>query len=157
PDRHKKRCRQRVRIATIEMKRTAPSLLAIALLACSAAPAQKTAPKAAKGNPASANALVAVKVAGTERYTAQESTPAPGLQLGQIVGEEDLKRAVQRLGESGLFTDVGYSYSYSPAGTKVEFQLADTPEANLVPVRFENFVWFTDAELLTELRRRVPL
>jgi outer membrane protein assembly factor BamA len=139
------------------MKRIASSLLALALLISSAASAQKTAPKATKSSPASANKLVDVKVTGSERYTEKEILPASGLQIGQIVGEEDFKGAVQRLGETGLFTDVGYSYSYSPAGTKVEFQLADVPEKNLVPVRFENFVWFTDAELLAELQRRVPL
>ena len=139
------------------MKRVASSLLAIALFACSAASAQKTIPKGAKSAPGSAYKLVAVKVTGSERYTEKEILPATGLQLGQMVTEEDFKAAVRRLGETGLFTDIGYSYSFSPTGTKVEFQLTDAPRKNLVPAHFENFVWFTDAELLTELQRRVPL
>jgi outer membrane protein assembly factor BamA len=117
----------------------------------------QAAPKAAKNSPASSYKLIALKATGTERYTDEEMLAASGLQLGQNVGEEDFKGAVQRLGESGLFADVGYSYSYSSAGTKVEFQLTDTPEKNLVPAHFENIVWFKDAELLGELQKRVPL
>ncbi len=139
------------------MKRVASSFLAILLFASSVAFAQKTKPKGRETIPGSAYKLVAVKVTGSERYTDKEILPATGLQIGQIVGEEDFKGAVQRLGETGLFADISYSYSYSPTGTKLEFQLTDAPEKNLVPAHFENFVWFSDAELLSELQRRVPL
>jgi outer membrane protein assembly factor BamA len=139
------------------MKRAASLLLAFALFALSASSAQKTTAKGTMSNPGSAYKLTAVKVTGSERYTEKEILPATGLQIGQIVGEEDFKGAVQRLGETGLFADISYSYSYSPTGTKLEFQLTDTAEKNLVPVHFENFVWFSDAELLAELQRRVPL
>jgi hypothetical protein len=137
------------------MKRIASSLLAVMLI-LPAASAQKNSVKGSK-SAASANKLIAVKVTGSGRYTEKEILPVTGLQLGQVAGEEDFKDAVQRLGETGVFTDVGYSYSYSPAGTRLELQLADTPEKNLVPAHFENFVWFTDAELLAELQKRVPL
>jgi outer membrane translocation and assembly module TamA len=36
-------------------------------------------------------------------------------------------------------------------------QLADVKKDKLVPANFENFAWFTDAELFVELKRRVPL
>jgi outer membrane protein insertion porin family len=73
------------------------------------------------------------------------------------VAEADFKEAARRLGDTGLFTDVAYSFSFSPSGTKLEFQLTDVEESKLVPAHFENFVWFTDAQLLTEIQRRVPL
>ncbi|HYU46472.1 MAG TPA: POTRA domain-containing protein [Terriglobales bacterium] len=101
--------------------------------------------------------LVALKVTGTERYTEKEILPASGLQLGQSVGEGDFKEAARRLGDTGLFIDVVYSYSYSGAGTKLELQLTDVERSKLVPTEFENFVWFTDAELLNELQKQVPL
>jgi outer membrane protein assembly factor BamA len=137
------------------MKTTALLALGLFLLAASSAWSQK--PVARKTTPAAAYKLIALKVTGTERYTEKEILPATGLQLGENVGEENFKDAVRRLGETGLFADVAYSYSYSPAGTKLEFQLTDIPQKNLVPAHFENFVWFTDAELLAELQRRVPL
>lgn len=104
-----------------------------------------------------ASKLIAIKVTGTERYTEKEILPASGLQLGQSAGEGDFKEAVRRLGDSGLFSDVVYSFSYSDAGTKLELQLTDIEKRKLIPAVFENFVWFTDEELLGELHQRVPL
>jgi outer membrane protein assembly factor BamA len=101
--------------------------------------------------------LIEVKVTGTTRYTGKEILAATGLQLGQNAAEGDFKEAVQRLGASGLFSGVVYSYSSSDAGTKLELQLVDTDPSKLVPACFDNFVWFTDSELQTALQRRVPL
>jgi hypothetical protein len=61
------------------------------------------------------------------------------------------------LGDSGLFSEVVYSYTSSGAGVKLELQLGDTDKSKLVPAHFENFVWFPDAELQSALQRRVPL
>ena len=104
-----------------------------------------------------ANKLVALKVAGTARYTDKEILAASGLQIGQNAADGDFREAAQRLGDSGLFNDVVYSYSSSGAGVRLEMQLADTDQSKLVPAHFENFVWFTDDELRTALQSRVPL
>lgn len=101
--------------------------------------------------------LIAIKVTGTQRYSEKEIASATGLELGQNVGEGDFQEAVRRLGNTGLFNDVAYSYTYSGSGTKLELQLTDTDKSKLVPTSFENFVWFTDDELLHELQKRVPL
>jgi outer membrane protein assembly factor BamA len=108
-------------------------------------------------SPAAASKLFAVKVTGTARYTDKEILAASGLQMGQNAGDGDFKEAVRRLGDSGLFGDIVYSYSSSSAGVKLELQLTDTDKSKLVPARFENFVWFTDDELRTAVERRVPL
>lgn len=129
------------------------SLLFAAFPATSVSAAQRP-PKSA---PVASYQLLAVKVTGTQRYTEKEILPASGLQLGEKVGEADFKEAVRRLGDSGFFTDVSYTYSYSPAGAKLELQLADAPSDTLVPAHFENFVWFSDEDLLRELQKRVPL
>ncbi len=117
---------------------------------------QKRAPGAKSTAPTS-NQLRSLKISGTTRYTDKEILAASGLQLGQDVAEGDFKEAAQRLGQSGLFLSVLYSFSYSDAGVKVEFQLTDNEKNSLVPAHFENFVWFTDAELIAALKRRVPL
>jgi outer membrane protein insertion porin family len=129
---------------------------AVLLLLSAGAIAQKpiTGSKAA---PTATYKLIALRAAGTQHYTEKEILPASGLALGQNVGEADFKEAARRLGDTGMFTDVEYSYSYSPAGMKVEFQFADADPSTMVPAHFENFVWFTDEQLLTELQRRVPL
>jgi len=101
--------------------------------------------------------LIALKVTGTARYTDTEILAASGLQMGQNAADGDFKEAVQRLGDSGLFSNVVYSYSSSSAGVRLELQLADADKNKLVPAQFENFVWFTDDELHTALQRSVPL
>jgi outer membrane protein assembly factor BamA len=129
-----------------------------ALFLCSlvsAAAAQKS--STSKASSVSAYKLIALRATGTTRYTDKEILAATGLQIGQNAAEGDFKEAVQRLGESGLFSAVAYTYSYSSAGTKLELQLADTDQSKLVPAHFENFVWFTDDELRTSLHSRVPL
>ncbi|MGA7220781.1 MAG: POTRA domain-containing protein, partial [Candidatus Sulfotelmatobacter sp.] len=46
-------------------------------------------------------------------------------------------------------------FTYSAAGTKLEFQVSDA--AKFVPAHFTDFVWFSDEELLRKLRRLIPL
>jgi len=124
------------------------------LLSAAAAQKQSTSGKASSAGPFK---LIALKVTGTARYTDKEILAASGLQMGQNAADGDFKEAVQRLGESGLFSNVVYSYSSSGTGVRLELQLADADKSKLVPAHFENFVWFTDDELRTALQSRVPL
>ena len=105
--------------------------------------------------PASARNLIAIKVTGSKRYSEPIIAAASGLQLNTPVTEDDFKKAARRLGDTGVFTDVGYSYSYSPAGTKLEFHVTDNEK--FVPVRFEDFVWFSDDEMLARIKQYAPL
>ena len=124
-----------------------------ALLLCSGlAAAQGTHPKASK--PTSWK-LIAVKVAGSQRFQLSEIIAATGLQIGQTVAEEDFQRASRRLGETGAFENVTYNYRYSAEGAQLELQLSDAGQ--WVPARFENFVWFPDHDLRTTLHEQVPL
>ena len=126
------------------------------VLLLSAAAAQKQ-PARGKVSAVAANRLTALKVTGTARYTDKEILAASGLQIGQNAADGDFREAAQRLGDSGLFSDVVYSYSSSGAGVRLEMKLADAEQSKLVPAHFENFVGFTDDELRTALRSRVPL
>src|SRR5882762_6009285 len=137
------------------MNRAARFVLCSTLLLSDAA-AQRQ-PVKGKVSSVAANKLTALKVTGTARYTDKEILAASGLQIGQNAADGDFKEAAQRLGDSGLFNDVVYSYSSSGAGVRLEMQLADTDQSKLVPVHFENFIWFTDDELRTTLHGRVPL
>jgi outer membrane protein assembly factor BamA len=128
----------------------------ILFLLLSAAAAQKQ-PARGKVSAVDANKLVALKVTGTARYRDKEILAASGLQIGQNAADGDFREAAQRLGDSGLFSDVAYSYSSSGAGVRLEMQLADADQSKLVSAHFENFVWFTDDELRTALQSRVPL
>ncbi|MGA2237090.1 MAG: POTRA domain-containing protein [Terriglobales bacterium] len=137
------------------MSRVARCILALSLL-LSAAAAQKQS-AGGKASSVTAYKLIAFKATGTTRYTDKEILAASGLQIGQNAADGDFKEAVRRLGDSGLFSNVVYSYSASGAGVRLELQLVDTEKSKLVPAQFENFVWFTDDELRIALQSRVPL
>jgi len=105
--------------------------------------------------PPSAFKLISVEVSGTQRYKPEDVALATGLQLGQTVHEDDFKDASRRLGDSGAFADVAYSFEYSPDGTKLDLQVHDAE--HFAPVCFENLVWFSDQELFDKLHAQVPL
>lgn len=138
------------------MKRFAFAVVILSLIHPSiAAPRQR--PTASKGPAANPHKLIAVKATGSSRYNDKEILAASGLELGQNTAEADFQEAVQRLGNSGMFSEVLYSFSYSDAGTQVNFQLTDIDKSKLVAAHFENFVWFTESELRASLEQRVPL
>jgi len=99
--------------------------------------------------------LIAVKVTGSKRFTQEDVAAASGLPIGTIAHEPDFKKAARQLGETGAFGDITYTYSYSSAGTRLEFHVIDADK--FVPARFADFVWFTDEELLHKLHEHVPL
>lgn len=104
---------------------------------------------------ASERQLIAIKVTGSKRYSSDAIAAATGLQLGTSVVEDDFKKAARRLGDTGVFTEIGYTFSYSSAGTKVEFKVTDV--GRFVPARFEDFVWFSDADLQRRIKQSAPL
>jgi outer membrane protein assembly factor BamA len=134
----------------VRLSKTFP-LLFLFLVALS--PAQKH--KSTKELPPSAFKLVSVQVSGTHRYKPEDVTRATGLQLGETVHGDNFGDAVRRLGDSGAFTDVAYTFDYAPEGTKLELQVKDAE--HFAPARFENLVWFSDQELFEKLHSQVPL
>jgi outer membrane protein assembly factor BamA len=138
------------------MKPPLPALLACSLfsslLLCLSAAAQ-TQPSA-RATPTTYK-LIAVKVTGSKRFTSEEVATASGLPVGTIAHEEDFKKAARQLGETGAFSNIAFTYSYSTAGTKLEFQVTDADK--FVPARFTDFVWFTDQDLLRKVHERIPL
>ena len=105
--------------------------------------------------PATSYKLIAVKVTGSKRFTQSEVAAASGLPVGTIAHEDDFRKAAKQLGESGVFSNISFTYSYSAAGTKLEFTVTDADK--FVPAGFTDFVWFTDEELRKKLHERLPL
>ena len=137
------------------MRKVIPRLLVVFALALCFPVMGRSAQKPLSQAPAAERHLIAIKATGSKRYSEADIAAATGLQIGTPVTDDDFKKAARRLGDMGVFTDVAYSYSYSAAGTKVEFKLTDGEK--FVPVRFEDFVWFSDAELLERIKERAPL
>ena len=105
--------------------------------------------------PASERQLIAIKVTGSKRFAEDAVAAATGLQMGTAVTEDDFKKAARHLGDMGVFTEIGYTYSYSSAGTKLELHVTDVDK--FVPAHFEDFVWFSDDELRKRIKEHAPL
>jgi outer membrane protein assembly factor BamA len=143
-------------MANLSMTQVTSRLLLVIFLASLPAWGQGTSSqKPLAQMPASARQLIAIKVIGSQRYSEQAVAAATGLQMGAPVDEDDFKRASRRLGDMGVFTDIAYSYSFSSTGTKLELHVTDA--AKFVPARFEDFVWFSDAELRQRIQQHAPL
>jgi outer membrane protein assembly factor BamA len=99
--------------------------------------------------------LLSIHVNGLSHFKEDQVVAASGLKLGQFAGEAEFQQAVQKLGETGLFANLAYKYQYSTAGCNLDLQVAENNK--LVPITFDNFVWFSDDELINLLRSRLPL
>ena len=128
--------------------------LTVALAASATAFPQNAKKPLEKMSP-SARQLVSIKVTGSKRFPEADLVAATGLQIGQPVNDDDFKRASRNLGDTGAFTDIQFSFSYSSAGTKLEFQVTDGDK--FVPARFHDFVWFTPDEMRRRIKEHVPM
>jgi outer membrane protein assembly factor BamA len=128
-------------------------LLGLFSLGCASLSAQTH--KASKPALPSSSKLISVVATGSKRYTSEQIVAATDLQRGKTVSEDDFKSVSQLLGETGAFSNVAYSFEVSPEGFKLDLQVTDSEP--FVPVRFENFVWLSDQELLDKLHASVPL
>jgi outer membrane protein insertion porin family len=139
------------------MMRPTFQLLLILLLAGLSLPGmgQNSSQKPLSQMPPTARQLIAIKVTGSKRYTEAAIAAATGLQLGAPVDDDEFKKAARRLGDTGVFTNIAYKFSYSSAGTKLELEVTDA--VKFVPAHFEDFVWFSDDELLQRIREHDPL
>lgn len=98
--------------------------------------------------------LAAIRVSESTRFSSEQVAAASGLQIGRPVTRDDFQAAADRLAQLGAFSNVQYRFSSRENGVVLEFQLTDSPT---VPAAFDNFPWFTDAEITDALRKDVPL
>jgi outer membrane protein assembly factor BamA len=76
-----------------------------------------------------------------------------GLTPGHPITKPDIEKAVQVLGDTGLFVDLRYAVD----DRALTFTLTPTPPAEMLPVVFANFLFWKPGELEPLLRARVPL
>jgi outer membrane protein insertion porin family len=100
--------------------------------------------------------IESVRISGSQLYTSEELAPIAGVKPGEPMTEAALNAARQRLADTGLFASVGYEYKPAQGrnGYAVVFEVADFAERH--PVKFARMNK-PDEEILTELRKAVPL
>lgn len=99
--------------------------------------------------------LSKIEFSGLQQRTQDEAIAASGLQVGQPVDIPTLDAAAQRLLDSGLFKKLSYRYRITSGQAIVTFQVEEDKGA-VLPVVFDNFVRFSDEELLNAVRQHVP-
>jgi outer membrane protein assembly factor BamA len=112
-----------------------------------------TSARSQTAKPASAH-LDSIEVTGSKRFTSAQIVSAIGIRPGITVNRDDLQGIADRIGALGVFSKVQYRFTTIETGVRVTYEVTDGPA---MPVVFDNFPWFTDDELLAELKRTVPL
>ncbi len=98
--------------------------------------------------------LFRVVVLGAQRIPAATVVGMSGLKVNTQVTSADIERARQRLLESGLFASVGYRFRMAGYSLVVTFDVEE-PVWD-APILFDNFVWFTDEELIRAVALDLP-
>ena len=96
-----------------------------------------------------------IEVEGLEHLSADEVIATSGLKTGGALSVAELDDAGQKLVDSGLFTKVAYRTTSKGNQVTVIFQVKERGGGQS-PVVFDNFVWFTDEELIAAIKRQVP-
>ena len=109
---------------------------------------------AQKPEPAKPLQVGRVEFIGLRRLTQEQALAISGLQSGDPFSEPLIDDGAKKLVDSGLFARLGYRVRSTGNQVNVTFQVeeADRP----AQVVFDNFVWFTDMELVAAIRRDVP-
>jgi len=98
--------------------------------------------------------LERLQFTGLKKLSADQAIELSGLKIGQTIDAGVLDAAAARLLESGLFKRLRYSV-HSPNG-RATVTFAVEESAIMLPVVFEDFVWFSDEDLLAAIRRDIP-
>ncbi|MDT5122618.1 MAG: hypothetical protein QOC96_2100 [Acidobacteriota bacterium] len=98
--------------------------------------------------------LSKIEFVGLKRYSQEQVVAASGLQIGQNVNVEMLDAAADRLMSSGLFKKLSYRLHGDQGKAVVTFEVEEM--AGGLPVVFDNFVWFSEEELVNAVKRALP-
>jgi outer membrane protein assembly factor BamA len=90
---------------------------------------------------------------GLKRLTRDQVVAMSGLKVGQVIDGTVLDAAASELLKTGLFRKLSYRVHNVGNQATVTFQLEES--AVSLPVVFENFVWFSDAEIVDAIRKDV--
>ncbi|HET6975320.1 MAG TPA: FtsQ-type POTRA domain-containing protein [Pyrinomonadaceae bacterium] len=99
--------------------------------------------------------IAKIEAEGLQTVTSETVIATSGLKIGDPFSEADTDAAAERLASSGLFKKVGYRTRYVDTSVTITFQLEEL-KGQWSPVAFDNFIWFSDEELATAIKRDVP-
>jgi outer membrane protein assembly factor BamA len=99
--------------------------------------------------------LAKIDIEGLQRLSREQVIAVSELEIGQTVDVAALDAASQRLMDSGLIKKLSYKLHPNGNQTTVTFKIEEARGGESLVI-FDNFVWFTDEELVAAVRREVP-
>lgn len=96
-----------------------------------------------------------IEVEGLQNLKAEMVIATSGLKIGDAFSVEATDAAAERLASSGLFRKVGYRMRNVGDNVTITFQVEEL-KGQSSPVVFDNFIWFSDEELVAAITREVP-
>ena len=98
-----------------------------------------------------------IEFEGLNRLAAQDVIATTGLKTGESFSLAALDAAAQRLMDSGNFKNVAYRTRANKDQITITFQVEEVKGlSSSSPVIFDNFIWFTDTELIAAVKRDLP-
>src|SRR6202040_1846682 len=94
-----------------------------------------------------------VRVEGAKHLTEAQIVPLTGLAPGVQVGRKELQDAADALVRMGLFAKVNFKYDTHNDNLVATFHIEENAR---LPVSYDNFPWYSDAELDEALRKEIP-
>jgi outer membrane protein insertion porin family len=98
--------------------------------------------------------IASVKITGAQKFPADQIIRASGLKSGDVVTAEQIQDSTNRLAALGIFSAVNFRYTSKGDAINLEFQVKEAPT---YPISFDNFPWFTSAEIGNAIRNQVGL
>ena len=99
--------------------------------------------------------IAKIEFEGLKRLAPDEMVATTELKVGQQFELAALDAAAQRLIDSGLFRNV--AYRTKPNGDQITITfVVEEARVGTSRVIFDNFIWFSDAELIAAVQREVP-
>jgi outer membrane protein assembly factor BamA len=134
--------------------RSSYALACAVVVAALIAVALQTASAGARQDGSHVVKLERIEFKGLQRVKDSEALEKSGLTAGQSVSIDELDAVANRLLQSGLFKSLSYNITGTTDKAVLTFTVSE--QTGGMPVAFDNFVWFTDEELLDAIKRKVP-
>jgi len=110
--------------------------------------------QAPAANTAPSSTIASIKITGAQEFPADQIASASGLKPGDTVTAAQIQDATNRLAGLGIFSAVNFRYTSKGDAINLEFQVREAPT---YPILFDNFPWFTTAEIGDAIRNQVGL
>jgi outer membrane protein assembly factor BamA len=100
------------------------------------------------------SSIASIKISGAKKFPADQIVAASGLMAGDVVTVERIQGATNRLAALGIFSGVNFLYTAKGDAINLEFQVQEAPT---YPISFDNFPWFSNAEIGDAIHKQVGL